>query len=400
MLNLSRGIQSRNENPYQDTKYLSFPIVQGQNPWLDILRVTAISLVLLRHGERSYLQFLDPDHSGSDFISRLLLNGWVGVDLFLVLSGYLIGYGLLRRFNSETFKWWPYIRDRILRIVPAYYAVLFAVVLGVFPGYQVSDEQLGFRIAYHLLFLQDYLTADINIVFWSLGVEEKFYLLAPILFAILLRMPTVSITMVLLTGLWLLSPVYKFLIFQNWDGDIDYRTFFENFRSPFHATLEPLVVGIAVSYITVVTKVEMKIKTAGVVLAVCGIVATLWLGSHNWMSIIDKTDASIQPAMVSLLAGIAVWAAIQLAKFRPIGEPFWRTISRLSYALYLVHFPLLPLAHGFTRALDIGYLGFWIVYIGLSFYAALLLHFAVEKPFLLLKAKFKDTSVRSDQIRN
>ena len=118
--------------------------------------------------------------------------------------------------------------------------------------------------------------------------------------------------MILLTGLWLLSPVTKFIISQNWDGNIDYGIFFENFRSPFHATLEPLVVGIAVSYITVVTKVEMKIRTAGVILAVCGIVAALWLGSHNWMSTISNTDVSIQPAMVSLLAGVAVWAAIQI----------------------------------------------------------------------------------------
>ena len=72
--------------------------------------------------------------------------------------------------------------------MPAYYAVLLIVAFGLVSFYPVPAENWGFRLAYHLLFLQDYLPADFNVVFWSLGVEEKFYLLAP--FLVLPRSPT------------------------------------------------------------------------------------------------------------------------------------------------------------------------------------------------------------------
>ena len=61
-----------------------------------------------------------------------------------------------------------YLAKRALRIVPAYYAVLLVVAAGLVPLYAVPQDVLAIRIAYHALFLQDYLPANIVVVFWSL----------------------------------------------------------------------------------------------------------------------------------------------------------------------------------------------------------------------------------------
>ena len=61
--------------------------------------------------------------------------------------------------------------------------------------------------------------------------------------------------------------------------------------------------------------------------------------------------------------------------------------ARLSYCLYLVHYPLLPLAVALSPDGAFPVVGFWITYLAVSFAVAGLLHFSVEKPFLVLKDK-------------
>ena len=83
------------------------------------------------------------------------MNGWMGVDLFFVLSGFLITTHICRRYDGRITRAGlkDYLTRRVLRIVPAYYAVLFVAVLGLIPLYRVDEATLGIRIAYHMLFL-------------------------------------------------------------------------------------------------------------------------------------------------------------------------------------------------------------------------------------------------------
>ena len=88
------------------------------NPWLDLVRSAAIVLVLMRHGERALLHA--SNSSEQSFLHTICLNGWVGVDLFFVLSGYLIARHLLRSgVGSGHFQIGRYFAMRVLRIGPA-----------------------------------------------------------------------------------------------------------------------------------------------------------------------------------------------------------------------------------------------------------------------------------------
>lgn len=359
------------------------------NPWLDLVRSVAILLVLFRHGERA----LNAETGASQgVLQTIAMNGWVGVDLFLVLSGYLIARHLLRAgIGSGSFRPGRYLAMRALRIVPAYYAALLLVVVGAFPLYRVDPEMLDFRIFYHLLFMQDYLPSDINVVFWSLGVEEKFYLLAPILVFALMRCRSTWLLLALLLMLFALPILFRASVYVSMGTDMTYPQFWRIFRSPFHMALEGLLIGVAIAVVQSQGFVRASPRMGLAVFAVATAALAAWLGAYDFLAEVGPADVLVQPPLIALLAGLMVVGAVQLAGApMPLTRPF-QFLSRLSYSLYLIHFPLLPMALAIARLS--GPLAFWMFYLSASLCAALLLHFAVERPFLL----WKDALGRGDR---
>jgi len=121
--------------------------------------------------------------------------GWTGVDLFFVLSGFLIGGILLDAKSSTSYFKTFYVR-RFYRIIPIYYLwILSFLALVVFGGKLLQARThsgvlppLGFELFKHFLFLQNtFLSKQVSLtgswfgVTWSLAVEEQFYLAAPLL---------------------------------------------------------------------------------------------------------------------------------------------------------------------------------------------------------------------------
>jgi len=359
--------------------YFSFPPIAGHNSWLDALRALAIVLVLFRHGSR----IEGVGFASGSFGQNVFSNGWIGVDLFFVLSGYLIAKSLFKRLGKDQQLFsWRYFEARILRIVPAYYAVLLLCVIGFFPFFQVSPEGLEQRFFYHGLFLQDYFGADINVVFWSLGVEEKFYILVPLLILALLRIKSVRWQFAACLVIMSLSPIARFAVFAFQESIIGYQEFFTQLRSPFHMSLEGFLVGIMVA-LGERKNWLLPVKIAKPVLLLCLVGLVLWAGSHEFMASINLFDAVLQPLLLSLFFGLMLYCCLGLNNTLLPLEPTARVIARLSYALYLVHFPLIPLVLVLTK--DLGGWAFWSLYLLFSMLGAMALHFLVEKPFLKLK---------------
>lgn len=351
------------------------------NPWLDLVRTLAIVLVLLRHGEIALHGASPPTRS---VLETIFVNGWIGVDLFFVLSGYLIARHLMRAGVGERrFKGGRYLAMRGLRILPAYLFVLTLILFGWLPFYDVPDHALALRVGYHLLFFQDYLPSNINVVFWSLGVEEKFYMLAPFVMLALLRCRNFSLQLVLLLGLFAAPLLFRTLSFQQLTDGIDYPHFFVQFRSPFHMTLEGLVLGMGIAIAERAGLVPASRKAGIISMALASGVLLVWLGSHEFMAVIGSFDATAQPTLIALLSALLTVGAVQLAYSEmPLAPPV-RIVARLSYCLYLIHFPLIPLALALSA--DRGSLAFWTCYFAASFVAAILLHLGVERPFLAWK---------------
>jgi peptidoglycan/LPS O-acetylase OafA/YrhL len=357
--------------------------VGRQNPWLDLVRGLAIIFVLLRHGEKSLTEAGPAE--GSIF-HNVMMNGWIGVDLFFVLSGYLIASHLLRE-RETGIRMLHYLTQRALRILPAYFAVLALIVAGAFPYFAVDPSHLGVRIAYHLLLLQDYLPSNINVVFWSLGVEEKFYLLAPLAVAGLMALQTPGRAGMVVLALLVIVPFLRLIQFESrplWD----YVSFFQELRSPFHMSLEPLVAGLTIAYARHMKLLDGLPRSPALLLAVLAVLLG-FMASHQFMAAITLADVVLQPALISFLCAALVAAAVGLG-FTPLpGAPLARIAARLSYCLYLVHFPLLPAAQAWAGG---SVVIFWTIYLSLSIAVAWIIHRLVERPFLEFKDRLARTS--------
>jgi peptidoglycan/LPS O-acetylase OafA/YrhL len=365
------------------SNYFAFEKRSGDSHWLDLVRALAIAFVLARHGHRA---IHGQSSTPPDILDALLLNGWIGVDLFFVLSGYLISSHLLRRgLGTGHFDIKRYLAMRALRIVPAYFAVIALILLGAFPAYSINPDHLWFRIIYHLLFLQDLLPSNINTVFWSLGVEEKFYLFAPVLVWFTVTRTSLARSCLVILAFFLLSPLLRAIAFASTPDSISYNAFFFEFRSPFYMTLEPLMAGVAIAVVRHARVLPDSSRLGAILMAAAFVALVAWLSSGEFMAQIDWFDATLQPVLIAIFCGALTLGAVMMGDAKVPFEPAVRVTARLSYSLYLVHYPLVPLALKVAETSGLSTAGYWIAYLATSLLFACLVHFSVEKPFLILK---------------
>ena len=169
-----------------ETDSPALPTEVGRIVELDGFRGFAILLVLIWHYVSC--QILVPAGSLSAYLLRLMSYSWCGVDMFFVLSGYLLGSILIRKRLSRDYFRSFYIR-RAFRILPVYYLVL--AVYGLSRPYfqpQFDEEGQILPLWSYFLHVQNLFMAKASnlgtpwlAVTWSLAVEEQFYLFLPLL---------------------------------------------------------------------------------------------------------------------------------------------------------------------------------------------------------------------------
>jgi peptidoglycan/LPS O-acetylase OafA/YrhL len=178
-------------------------------PGLDGIRGVAILMVILFHAS----VFLDSGTGYERWIMALLKSGWLGVDLFFVLSGFLITRILINSREKPGF-FTVFFARRFLRIAPLYFIVL-AVVFGVLPRLVSFDSPAlsflkrnqgwfwtylpNWGFVYHRRAFgnADWLWLD---HFWSLAVEEQFYLVWPFVICWSTNKTAARICLVLVAG--------------------------------------------------------------------------------------------------------------------------------------------------------------------------------------------------------
>ena len=209
-----------------------------RQPGLDLLRALAIILVVVYHAALF----------GFKLPGRVDRFGWIGVDLFFVLSGYLIGGQLLASLaRDQRIKLGRFFTRRALRIVPAYFVVLAIYFLlpawGEYP--EMSQPLWKFLLSVQNIALHGG-TAFSHA--WSLAVEDQFYVALPFLLLFLYRRPRPAIIvpcLIVVGGIGLRA----FLAAQNAsvDGGVSFRGFQAWIYYPTWTRLDPLVLGVVVA---------------------------------------------------------------------------------------------------------------------------------------------------------
>ena len=150
--------------------------VPARDNVLDGLRGIAVALVVLYH-LHEYVPQLWPGETAfgeSGALGKLMGFFWIGVDLFYMLSGYLIGSAVLKPSVWDPAR---FVKNRLTRIVPAYYVSMFLVLI-LIEQHFLKSPQGWVHIGLHALFLQGlqpWSMFSINGPYWTLSVEFGFY---------------------------------------------------------------------------------------------------------------------------------------------------------------------------------------------------------------------------------
>jgi peptidoglycan/LPS O-acetylase OafA/YrhL len=372
----------------------------GAIPALDGLRGLAILMVVAYHAAES---FRPPSGGllsvGGWDLATPLYSGWLGVNLFFVLSGFLITWHLLRRWTPAVSgaEISAYLTRRWLRIVPTYYVVLLIAAFELTPHHPVEPGRLGLRITYHMLFLQDYLPGSILGPFWSLGVEEKFYLLMPIVILLAWRIRSVPGRLLLIAGIAAMPLLFRLAM---WFAGVtrDPEAFTHVWRNPFHLNLDAVFLGALAAWIVthrellhVDEATALHARRGGAVVILSLAIVAALPGNH--LDFFYKVMA--MPLAAVGMAGIVLGSVLAPPGRLRVLEGRWLArAGRIAYPWYLTHVLLMwwiwgDLRRAFPGLVDLSPATQFAVFLPLygagSISAALLVHYAVEKPFLLLK---------------
>ncbi|HYK09553.1 MAG TPA: acyltransferase [Gemmatimonadales bacterium] len=308
-------------------------------PELDGLRGIAILLVFLTHFVALYLS---PAGSPVDAVVRWVARfGWTGVDLFFVLSGFLIT-GILLDTRHQPHYWRNYAARRILRIFPLYYGVLVLAFLVVplvghwtSPALETLRSNQAWFWAYAVNILQvvkgEAATPLNTSHFWSLCIEEQFYIVWPlvILFASPRGIFRIAFWAIVLGGVfrvWIvLSPLPTWAAYVLTPGRLD-----------------GLMIGAALAVLARGPGLESVRPYAKVVALGSGLV-TLVLALWRGMGYRDPVVAVVGFPTIAVGFGAALVLSLTggLQLKRILSHPHLRAWGKYSYGLYLLHFPIL-----------------------------------------------------------
>ncbi len=355
---------------------------------LDHLRAFAISFVFLYHYT---IIFPHPP-----WLESLASFGWTGVDLFFVLSGYLIASQLLAEAESERkLALKPFFLKRFFRIIPAY---LVMVALYFCLPFAREREALA-PLWKYLTFTQNIgLNLRTQGTFshaWSLCIEEQFYLLLPLILLALLSLRRLKLGGVLLIFLFLSGFVVRYYSYQHFvapfeDDDTVWVRWYKAIYYPTWCRLDGLLTGVGIAAL-----LQFKPKFAAAVMKYGNWILLLGLCvlSGAYFLCLDQNSFAASVfgfPLVSLGYGLMVFGAISPSSFLyTTKSKATTTVAVLSYAVYLLHKMVIHLTQtGFEKwhiAKDSNLIFFLCVITCL--FAAFVLNRLVERPFLKWRNK-------------
>jgi peptidoglycan/LPS O-acetylase OafA/YrhL len=327
-------------------------------PDIDGLRAVAVMLVMAFHA-----------------FPEAMPGGFIGVDIFFVISGFLITGIIVRELDQQRFSLVAFYNRRIRRIFPALITVLFVtLVLGWLWMLPAAYAQLSadvfasaaFVSNIALLLQSGYFDIESGkkplLHLWSLGIEEQFYLFWPLILMLVARLRLSILAAAAAIGL------ASFVLNVALIGSDPVATFY----LPFTRAWELLAgAALACSWTRVSqTNAASNLRAAAglVLIAVAATVLDPHRAFPGWWAILPVGGAAL------LLSAPAAWGCRHL-----LANPAMVRIGLISYPLYLWHWPLLVF-FAIIKFAPLTLIERWLI-VGLSFALAWLTYRYVEIPF-------------------
>ncbi|AKJ04784.1 peptidoglycan/LPS O-acetylase OafA/YrhL [Archangium gephyra] len=360
-------------------------------PGLDTLRVLAIVLVLGFHY---------PREGAPEWFAAAAGFGWAGVDLFFVLSGFLIGRQLLAPLaHGERPRLGAFCLRRLLRVLPAYWVVL--AVYALVPG--AREQEAMAPLWSFLTFTQNFgLEGGAFSHAWSLCIEEHFYLALPLLVLALTGRVRWRGVGVLVLGLVLLGIAVRMGL---WWAHLEApppgaslgRIYRQWIYYPTWGRMDGLLAGVVLALVHTFRPALWRrwVRAplgAALLTGVC-------LGLAGPLCAENKTLASSALVFPLLSLGFAALVVLALtdAGARVLGRlPGARWLAGVTYCVYLSHKLVIHAVHGVLAEHGMGayHPVTLLVSVACVLAVAALLHLGVERPFLRLRERWGRPPVR------
>ena len=347
-------------------------------PEIDGLRAIAVGVVILYHAKINILGY------------QPFKGGFIGVDIFFVISGYLITSIILKELiTTGTFSFKQFYERRIRRIIPVLlfvmlvslpFAWLYLVPSGLVDFSKSVLSSLGFSSNYYFHYSgQVYGALDgLFIPFlhtWSLSVEEQYYILFPIVLLITFKYLKKYLIHILILG-FVLS-----LGLAEWTSrNYPYVSFYF-----LHTRMWELLAGSIMAYFEITKTHRNHNKKLNLILPTVG----LFLIGH---SVFFFNDKMYHPSLYTLSPILGVCLIIWFSDKNELITKILSTklfvgIGLISYSLYLWHYPIFAFLkiNGFVSGSIFGKL----VLIPVIFFLSILSYFLVERPLRNRKLSFR-----------
>jgi len=351
-----------------------------RNFGLDIFRALAILLVIFNHSINYFNLFPHSSLYGE-------ISGIYGVELFFVLSGYLIGQIILRdtvpKIKHNGIK--VFYAKRWLRTLPLYYLIL--IILIVLNTFIFKTKTFPFL---HFFFLQNFSSNSLHFlgVSWSLAIEEWFYLLLPLGFLFIKGWafkPKNQLMFLLLSIFFIILMRFIFVSFTH--------TTYDEIRKFIPLRFDSLLIGVVFAWIKFNKQKLFKELQKPSRVAVILTILALSVYTHYLYALHFKLDTSRMvkilslPYMSILLASLlpvfeaGTFINVVLARYKILYSFFTKT-SILSYSIYLVHVDLFETTRNiFKHILPFSYVLLSIALLS-TYLVALFLFTYIERPIM------------------
>ena len=354
---------------------------------LDHLRAFAIIIVFLFH-------YFILSKGQPEWLPNIASFGWTGVDLFFVLSGFLISLPLFTQIKLEqNVSLKHFYLKRFFRIIP-----LFLFTVGCyfcFPFFR-EKEQLA-PLWKFLSFTQNF---DLNIKdfgtfshAWSLCVEEHFYLLFPFILILLQKIKFIQYTywiiiLLLIFGFLIRAYSFDYLYLPNTTDANAWMYWYKFIYYPTYNRLDGLLIGISIAGIHIfLPNYWNKISKYGnhfIILSLVILTVAYFLCEDQMTFIASVLGFPLIEVGYGFMVLGAVCPNSILYKWKSKTTSF---IASLSYAIYLTHKGIIHITQSQLKTYNIDSNSMLVIGILASVIFAYLLHIIIEKPIMKWRKK-------------